>query len=77
MVGSVKAFDLAVVRAFVRAGTEEHVVEDPKPEAYTVDGERRHANLLVEKAAANSSRPCHVFKSPPITSGPSGSTAAA
>ena len=50
MVGSIQAFDLAVAGAFVRAGTKKHVIEDPKSEAHTVDGERRHANLPVEKA---------------------------
>ena len=50
MVGSIQAFDLAVVCAFVRAGTEKHVIEDAKSKADTVDGERRHAKLPVEKA---------------------------
>ena len=50
MVGAVQAFNLASARVPVSAGTKEHVIEHAKSEAHTIDGHRRHAYLLVEKA---------------------------
>src|SRR5690242_11965082 len=50
VVGAVQAFDLAIARVSLSAGTKEHVIEHAKSEAHTIDRHRRDAGLLVEKA---------------------------
>ena len=59
------------------AGTKEHVVEDAKAKTVAVHRGGVALNNCSRKRAASSSRPCHVLRSAPTTSGPSGSCAAA
>ena len=77
MVRSVSVFHLSVARAPICAGAKEHVIEDAQ--AKTLRDRPRAAsprNNCPRKRAASSSRPCHVLRSAPMTSGPSGSSAA-